>query len=126
MIKQFVCLELDKNRNLRFNSRTISILEQKYDMGAFKYFQSIETKGDDIRTDELVTLLWLSLYSDDKTINLDDCYDLYDIAIQKHGIEKVFTSIFTALANYFGVDLEPEMTLNEESLKKKQTKSKKK
>lgn len=122
MIKPFITLELDKNRNLRFNSRTISMLESIYDMGAFKYFQSFEKKGEDIRTEEIVTLLWLSLYSEDKELTKDDCWELYDIAIHKHGVEKIFISIFTALANYFGIDLDIK---NEEVLKKKQNKSKK-
>ena len=93
MPKQYVTVELDKPRKLRFGMNALCMLEDilKIPMTRFK--------STNIGFKEIRAMLWAGLQDDDKSLTLEQVGDLADEAEQSYVIQKVDEAITLSYGN---------------------------
>jgi hypothetical protein len=76
--------ELDKQRNIRFDARSIMLIEKQLDISIFK------VNIDDLTLGDITVMLWAGLTHEDKSLTYDQALDLFSDT-------KTPTELFSAL-----------------------------
>lgn len=95
-------IKLDKNRNLKYGMKAISLIEKKFD----KPIMAIEGIQNGMLTmDEYATLIWAGLVHEDKDLTPEAVMDLVD---EYSSLREVSKDMWKALNDVFENDEETE------------------